>query len=108
MIIITAQQARCYYHPERAAVEKCERCNRMICLQDKMIDRVYWGMDRGDEIHVYCPVCYNEVTQARKKAGKIMSPICLIVFAGFCIIFVVMLIFVLTMMSNIASNMPTP
>lgn len=108
MIIITAQQARCFYHPDRAAVEKCERCNRLICLEDKMIDRTYRGMDSADDIHVYCPVCYNEVKKQKEKTGKVLGPIFLIFFAGFLIVSIIISILFLIIIFNMMGNIPTP
>ena len=101
---MTAQQARCFYHPDRVAVEKCEKCKRLICLQDKTIDRTYGGMDRADEIYIYCPVCYNEIKQGREKAGKVLGPVCIILFGGFCIISVAIMAFFLLNMFNFINS----
>ena len=74
-------QSRCFYHNDRVAVDKCEKCHKMICLQDKMTYRVS-NIEYGDDIYTYCPICYNEVQQASKKASKFI----LVIFIVFIII----------------------
>ncbi|MFX0053186.1 MAG: hypothetical protein ACFE8U_18070 [Candidatus Hermodarchaeota archaeon] len=101
---MTAEQARCFYHPNRVAVTKCERCNRLICLEDKTIYRRYGGMDRADDIYTYCPACYNIL----RKQGAEMAPR---VFGGMCVIFLIFVIgafavfiFFVMMMMNATSD----
>ncbi|MFX0173608.1 MAG: hypothetical protein ACFE9L_17090 [Candidatus Hodarchaeota archaeon] len=101
---MTAEQARCFYHPNRVAVTKCERCNRLICLEDKTIYRRYGGMDRADDIYTYCPPCYNIL---RKQSAE-MAPR---IFGGMCAIFLIFVIgafaifiFFVMMMMNAASE----
>ncbi len=83
---MTLEQASCYYHPNRVAVTKCERCNRMICLEDKITKRIYGGSDSADNIIIYCSTCVNELEKARKEFLKKLKP--------FFILFVVCLVFI--------------
>lgn len=55
---------KCFYHPTIDAVDKCFRCNKLLCLQDKKVSYPY-----GYSINtynpaipvVYCPECYENI-----------------------------------------------
>jgi len=85
------QQTTCYLHPSRDAVEKCEKCNRMICLECKMKYRVYGGMDRSDDIYILCPYCYAERKKQSERAGKLILLICGV------ICFVILILFIMAL-----------
>ena len=53
-------EQNCFYHPDRPAVAKCERCQKLLCLEDKMIHRIYRGMESADDVYTLCPECYNQ------------------------------------------------
>ncbi|MHA2099285.1 MAG: hypothetical protein ACW99A_11395 [Candidatus Kariarchaeaceae archaeon] len=61
----------CGYHPHRQAVEKCERCHRMICLKDKMLHEKWVGDTENRHLvkmHV-CPLCHHDFQiESRFKA----------------------------------------
>jgi hypothetical protein len=101
---MTLDQANCFYHPNRAAVTKCEHCNRMICLEDKMTYRVTGGIDQADDIYTYCPICYNE----RMRTTKKMRPFIFLIFGVFVIIFIAVAIFIFLSIMQMMSNFPSP
>ena len=96
-------QPRCFYHNDRVATDKCEKCHRMICLQDKMTYRVS-NIEYGDDIYTYCPICYNEVQQTSKKASKFILVFFIIFFLVAIGSILVFLYFVLDMFNNLPFN----
>ena len=97
-------QNNCFFHPDRPAVDKCEKCQRMICLEDKMTYRQV-HVDYGDSVYTFCPICYNQFLQGSKKAGKLFLVIC-IIFGLFVIgFFAVFILITMNMFSNF-SNFP--
>ncbi|MCG3217393.1 MAG: zinc-ribbon domain-containing protein [Candidatus Heimdallarchaeota archaeon] len=98
----------CYYHPERTAVEKCEKCGKLICLECKMVFHATKsrgfssssGLRSGhassssrrsyyDVRHEVCPVCYfdlQEESVARSKVGMYVA----MGFVGFFMITFIM------------------
>ena len=94
----TPHQARCVYHPNRVAVEKCEKCGNLICLECKMTRRVK-RVDEADSVYTFCPPCYQTAQKQSRRFGIIAIIIFIVVAAIIIIIF-------LTMASNIMSSMP--
>ena len=94
------EQARCYYHAEREAVAKCENCNRMVCLEDKMTYRRYGGIDQAQDVFTYCPVCYNEAMETSRK----FAPIVIAGFGIFAIIAIAIFILFAMFIMNSFSN----
>lgn len=43
---------RCAYHPKREAVDKCQRCNQLICLEDK-------HYSSGRQQRILCTSCVS-------------------------------------------------
>lgn len=86
----------CEYHPHREAVEKCERCNRMICLKDKMVHEKWVGMSENRhtvKMNV-CPLCYQDFqieSQTNLKAAKV---------AMFVILAVILIISIIILTSD--------
>jgi hypothetical protein len=79
--------ANCEYHPDRIATTKCERCHRLICVNDKLIYRRTVSSGTGRHRHSrtysyeYCPVCYAEAEiNAATGPGAIFGSIFFIVF----------------------------
>ena len=66
-------QQHCDYHPSRAAVDKCQRCHRLICLSDKMTINTSQSSGFGDNLHYYniqyvlCPICKYETNELFHK-----------------------------------------
>ncbi len=52
----------CYYHPERNAIAKCEKCGKPICLECNMIfrDKNITNKENYATRHNYCIVCYYD------------------------------------------------
>ena len=72
-------QSMCNYHPNRPAVDKCERCNRLICVEDKMVYRDaryrshnYQYRYRYETPYTFCPVCYYEVIKQQNVGGGVV------------------------------------
>jgi len=62
---------KCFYHPEREAATKCEKCGKVICVECKMVYHKTVHRGTGDdryaysERYEYCPVCYYD-TEIKK------------------------------------------
>lgn len=103
---------KCYYHPERDASTKCEKCGKMICLECKTVYHVSYTSGSKEHRHtstsryVYCPVCFydqkiNAYGPKAKMSVAIFSTIGIAMF-GIPSIFdpmvsVILLIFILVM-----------
>ncbi|MFW9915970.1 MAG: hypothetical protein ACFFGZ_10220 [Candidatus Thorarchaeota archaeon] len=85
------EQPKCYYHPDRPAVEKCESCNRLICLEDKMIYRRYGGIDQADDVYTLCPVCYEKRKAAARNVGMLCTVLAIIIFSIVVVFFLLAL-----------------
>ncbi|MFW9992090.1 MAG: hypothetical protein ACFFD4_08500 [Candidatus Odinarchaeota archaeon] len=72
-----------------------------------MTYRSFGGMDQADDIYTYCPVCFNELKQAQKKA----RPFILLIFVVFAIIiiggFIIGTLFLLDMFNRMSSSIPS-
>ncbi len=91
----TPEQARCVFHPNRAAVAKCEKCSNMVCLECKKTYRVR-RTSKGDSVYNFCPPCHQTFGR-RRKWGSIIA----VVF------FVVVAILMINWFITQSSNMPT-
>ena len=80
VILVSYSKPTCYIHPNREAVDRCERCKQMVCVECKTKYRSFGGMDRADDIYIYCPPCYNVRQQRAKTLGKIICPLFIIFF----------------------------
>jgi len=51
---------KCYYHPEREAQSKCDKCGKLICLEcKKSFNVIRSSSERSYSTrHEYCQVCY--------------------------------------------------
>jgi len=97
----------CNYHPERTAVEKCERCGKLICLECKMVYHETRSIGRRpssglqssfgsstrrsyyDTRYEVCPVCFYELQEegvAKSKAPMYMG----VGFLGFFVLIIVL------------------
>ena len=60
---------KCYYHPDREATEKCETCEKLICIEcKKSISRTHGSSEsRYATQHDLCKPCYydNEMEKYR-------------------------------------------
>ena len=64
---------RCYHHPEREAVNQCDRCGDYLCGE-------CWLWFRGEHV---CHTCHKDLSRATLgKTGRIA---CVIVFASFAV-----------------------
>jgi len=65
--MMSMSQTTCAYHDGNIAVDRCERCNRAICLEGKRIYRKTHSRGTGSTRttyttrHVYCPPCKADV-----------------------------------------------
>ena len=53
---------KCYYHPNREAITKCEKCEKMICIEcKKPISRIHGVKEsRYATQHDFCMPCYYD------------------------------------------------
>jgi len=65
----------CYYHPERNAIAKCEKCGKSICLECNMIfrDKNDTNKDHYATHYDYCIVCYYDKKIKRYSTSRIMK-----------------------------------
>ena len=51
---------KCHYHPKRGASDKCESCEKIICLECKKSFNVVHSTDDSSYAtrHIYCKPCY--------------------------------------------------
>jgi len=59
----------CYYHPEREANTKCEKCEKLICLECKKLYTVKHGLQDSSYAtqHELCIVCYYDIEMEKHK-----------------------------------------
>ena len=82
--------AICFYHQERQAVDKCERCNRLLCLEDKIKKNYTRDVGTGDDSYyvqysmILCPLC--DIDQELKARKSILNPLGLVFYSIFIII----------------------
>ncbi|MHA1585414.1 MAG: hypothetical protein ACTSWL_09175 [Promethearchaeota archaeon] len=63
----------CFYHPDRKAVDRCENCGKMLCLECKRMDHQVKGVsfdERYESTRVLCPECYNITIENRNLNNK--------------------------------------
>jgi len=84
----------CFYHPEREANTKCEKCGKIICLECKTVYRVSHSSGTGDHRRTYtsryeyCPVCFYDQKiksygpQAKKGAFTLTTILLVIIFVS--------------------------
>ena len=72
-------ELNCHYHPNREASDKCEMCNRLICLECKMVFHGSYGSNHK----TYCPVCYerkNEIIRTHSRTATMYFLVALFIF----------------------------
>lgn len=81
-------QDRCYIHPDSVAVEKCEKCNNLICIKCKTKHRKRRGGSEKRYVveYIYCPPCYTKTKKRETKFKLIFYPLILIIFVVIIII----------------------
>ncbi|MFX1496376.1 MAG: zinc-ribbon domain-containing protein [Promethearchaeota archaeon] len=65
---------KCFYHPEREANSKCEKCSKLICLECKMVyhQTVHGGSGYAyTKRYEYCPICYYDTQIKKSKINSI-------------------------------------
>ncbi len=105
--------ALCFYHSDRQAVEKCERCGRLLCLEDKIkknYTRNEGTSEHSNYVHysvILCPLC--DINQELKTRKNMLNPLGLI-FASFFVIipFIVGMIFIGISLNVINSELNPP
>lgn len=90
----------CKYHPSRTAMDKCEQCGALICLECKKIHKVthrtssssfdddFHHSDTYTTRHIFCPLCYYDNIEKAGTKGRfflICPVIFLIFFVGFAL-----------------------
>ncbi|MFX0181020.1 MAG: zinc-ribbon domain-containing protein [Candidatus Hodarchaeota archaeon] len=71
---------KCFYHPEREASSKCEQCEKLICLECKMVYHqvVHGGSSNAyTKRYEYCPICYYDTQIKKSKINLIGGVIAL-------------------------------
>lgn len=94
----------CEYHPHRTAIDKCTRCHRLICLQDKTTYTTPINQYNSTQTYyastVLCPLCYYTATQeSRKFLDKSKQG-----FSVFIIVALLMIIFFFIMVARSISD----
>ncbi len=53
---------KCYYHPDREATTKCEKCDKMICIECKKPISITHGVKESQYAtqHEFCMPCYYD------------------------------------------------
>ncbi len=81
----------CKYHPSRTAMDKCEQCGALICLDCKKIHKVthttssssfdddFHSSDTYTTRHIFCPLCYYDNIEKAGTKGRFFL-ICPIIF----------------------------
>lgn len=87
------QRTACSYHPNKVAVDICERCRRPICLEDKRIYRRRHSSGSGSyrnsyySSHDFCVLCNSSQLSSDAKWSP-LNIVCLIPFiAIFLVVF---------------------
>ncbi|NHI94041.1 MAG: zinc-ribbon domain-containing protein [Candidatus Lokiarchaeota archaeon] len=113
----------CYYHPDREAINKCENCGKLLCVECKQVLHrtysrgSYSSQGRYSHSHYYsinydlCPECYYDA-QIAATSPK-MCIISFVILAVFASIMMGMMIGVDVMINSITPgfsnfSMPTP
>ncbi len=94
---------KCYYHPEREAQSKCEKCGKLICLEcKKAFNKTHKASERSYSTrHEYCQVCYfNHMSLAVYK-----TPIS---YFAFIIVLIIFLIITNVAFDSVGYNNPMP
>jgi len=83
-------QIMCSYHPDSIAIDKCERCQRPICLIGKKVYHKRHSSGTNEfrrtwsTTHIYCPPCYADVaTHDATGPGAIFGSVLFIIFGLF-------------------------
>ncbi|MFX1251633.1 MAG: zinc ribbon domain-containing protein [Promethearchaeota archaeon] len=87
----------CYYHPDRTAATKCEKCGRLICLECRMIHRERVIVTTDDTQFVryeYCPDCMPKKTEESQTYPGFGGVILVFIIAVPLIMFAGSLIFI--------------
>lgn len=82
---------QCEYHPRREALDKCHKCNRMICLEDKQISQScrFSSQIQSKQPGIYCSICYldrlekDNVMGFSRNIALLISVIIIGFFGGF-------------------------
>ena len=98
----------CYFHPKLQAVDKCERCNKLICLQDKRtFTKTYGGSGIGTDYNYYyapikytfCPPCYYQAVESGyrsyRKISSFQKPFLLLFMIPFILVPIIMIVMVM-------------
>ncbi|MFX1500307.1 MAG: hypothetical protein ACFFDH_05000 [Promethearchaeota archaeon] len=99
---------KCYYHPERDAITKCEKCGKVICLECKMVYHVRYTSRSGNHqytstsMYEYCPVCFydqqiNSYGPQAKRSVGVFSIVSLVLIVIFSIFFTMASVVLLTL-----------
>ncbi len=80
------ENVSCYYHPNRDAITKCEKCGKLICVECKMVIGETRYDDTGDNSYTYskrqefCKLCYyNKKIKIYSAEGNLFFYICLFI-----------------------------
>lgn len=90
----------CYFHPNIQAIDKCERCNKLICLRDKRTyTRTYSSSSMSTNNYntynmpvkyTFCPPCYYQAMESGfksyKKISSIQKPLMLVFMIPFLLV----------------------
>ncbi len=67
---------KCIYHSKRDAITKCERCQKTVCVECKMVYQQKHVRSHNDHHHTYytrhelCPPCYYDRNIKEVKSPK--------------------------------------
>lgn len=83
--------AKCNYHPNMEAIDRCPSCNKDICIQ---CQKIYGEINKSEGIqtiieHQICPVCYWEyrISKIKNKASNLFKKYISILFSVILVVF---------------------
>ncbi|MFW9930162.1 MAG: hypothetical protein ACFFD1_12275 [Candidatus Thorarchaeota archaeon] len=93
----------CAYHPNINAFAQCQKCDKMICSQDKKLSNFSpykKASSTGSHSYIYCPICNYDVFHKQ----KLVKPLSFFLFISSVILFLFLLVFIQVNFFNNQNN----
>jgi len=83
---------KCYYHPDREATTKCEKCEKMLCIECKKQNSVTHGAGESQYAtqHEFCMPCYCDNEMEKYAPPGRRAQIALIILPIIDLIFIIL------------------